>query len=124
MFYKLKGLLVTPPVLKVVEPDKPYILQTNVLELGLGAVLSQLKDGEQHPVTFTSRKLLPREKIHSITETECLAIVWYFNCFMGICLDKSLRLRQISSTALLVGEDKECQPITHQMGIGSAAILF
>ena len=29
VFCKLKELLVTPPVLKVVEPDKPYIVQTD-----------------------------------------------------------------------------------------------
>ena len=53
-FCKLKKILVAPPVLKVVEPDKPYILQTDASELELGAVLSQLKDGEEHPVAFAS----------------------------------------------------------------------
>ena len=62
-FGKLKELLVTPPVLKVIEPDKPYILQTDISELELGAVLRQLGDnGKEHPVAFASRKLLPREK--------------------------------------------------------------
>ena len=70
-----------PPVLKVVEPDKPYILQTDASELGLGAVLSQLKDGEEHPVAFVSRKLLPREKNYSVIEKECLAIVWSLQMF-------------------------------------------
>ena len=60
-FCKLKELTVSPPVLKVVEPNKPYILQTDASELGLGAVLSQLQDGEEHPVAFASRKLLSRE---------------------------------------------------------------
>ena len=63
IFCKPKGLLMTPPVLKVVEPDKPYILQTDATELGLGAVLSQLKDGEEHPVAFASRKLCPERRI-------------------------------------------------------------
>ena len=55
-----------PLVLEVVEPDKPYILQTDASELGLGAVLSQVKDGEEHPVAFASRKLVPREKNSSV----------------------------------------------------------
>ena len=80
-FYKLKGLLVAPPVLKMVEPDKPYILQTDVSELGLGAVLIQMKDGEEHPVAFASRKLLLREKNYSVIEKECLAIVWSLQVF-------------------------------------------
>ena len=81
VFCKLKEILVAPPVLKVVEPDKPYILQTDASELGLGAVLSQLKDGEEHPVAFVSRKLLPREKNYSVIEKECLAIVWSLQMF-------------------------------------------
>ena len=52
-FNELKDLLVVSPVLKIVEPDKPYILQTDASELGLGAVLSQLQEnGEEQPVAF------------------------------------------------------------------------
>ena len=80
-FCKLKELLVSPPVLKVVEPDKPYILQTDASELGLEAVLSQLKDDEEHTVAFASRKLLPREKNYSVIEKECVAIVWSLQVF-------------------------------------------
>ena len=70
------------PVLKVVEPDKPYILQTDASELGLGAVLSQLKEnGEEHPIAFANRKLLPRENNYSVIEKECLAIVWSLQAF-------------------------------------------
>ena len=58
----------TPPVLKVVEPDKPYSLQTIASELGLTAVLCQLKGGEEHPVAFATRKLFPREKNYSAIE--------------------------------------------------------
>ena len=69
-------------MLKVIKPDKLYILQTDASELGLGAVFSQLEDnGEEHPVAFASRKLLPREKNYSIIEKECLAIVWSLKVF-------------------------------------------
>ena len=81
-FCKLKELLLTPPVLKVADPAKCYILQTDVSEQGLGAVLSQMEDkGEEHPVAFASRKLLPREKNYSVIEKECLAIVWSLQVF-------------------------------------------
>ena len=69
-------LLSTPPILKVAEPNKQYVLQTDASEQGLGAVLSQIKEnGEEHPVAFASRKFLPREKNYSVIEKECLAIV-------------------------------------------------
>ena len=42
-FCKLKELLLTPPILKVAEPTKCYVLQTDASEQGLGAVLSQIR---------------------------------------------------------------------------------
>ena len=43
------------------EFEKPFILQTDASDHGLGAVLSQRDDsGSDHPVAYYSRKLLPR----------------------------------------------------------------
>ena len=76
-FKQLKEILVAPPVLRVAEPDKQFMLQTDASGQGLGAVLSQIDDDSQeHPVAYASRKLLPREQRYSIIEKECLAIVW------------------------------------------------
>ena len=74
-FCKLKELLVSPPVLKVVEPDKPYILQTDVSELGLEAVLSQLKDDEEHPVAFAIVCLSSPEPSFSLNNLCCIHLV-------------------------------------------------
>ena len=49
-FQKLKELLLAPPILKVAEPNKWYVLQTDASEQGLGAVLSQIgESSEKHP---------------------------------------------------------------------------
>ena len=81
-FRKLKELLLTPPILKVAEPNKQYVLQTDASEQGLGAVLGQIgEDSEEHPVAFASRKFLPSEKNYSVIEKECLAIVWSLQVF-------------------------------------------
>ncbi len=45
-------------------------------ELGVGAMLSQILKGMEHPVLFISRKLLPHEKNYATVEKECLAIKW------------------------------------------------
>ena len=85
-FQRLKDALIDTAVLRVADPTKPYILQTDASERGLGAVLSQVDaQGEEHPVAFTSRKLLPQEMNYSTIEKECLAIVWalkFFNTYL------------------------------------------
>ena len=62
--------MVQATVLKVADPSKRFMLQTDASEVGLKAVLSQ--NG--------SRKLLPRE-VNYATIEECLAIVWALRFF-------------------------------------------
>ena len=53
----------------------PFILQVDALDIGVGAVLSQPdEEGNDHPVAYFSRKLLPRKQKFSVIEKECLAI--------------------------------------------------
>ena len=76
-FMQLKAVLMTQPVLKVANPQQPFILQTDVSEFDLDAVLSQKgEDGEEHPVAYASRKLFLKEMNYSVIEKECLVIVW------------------------------------------------
>ena len=54
--------------------DKEFILQTDASDRGIGAVLSQMEVGQEHPVGYFSKKLLPREERNSTVEKECLAM--------------------------------------------------
>ena len=74
-FKQLRDSLCSAPVLQTPDFEKPFILQTDASQRGVGAVLSQLdENGGDHPVAFYSRKLLPREENYSTIEKECLAI--------------------------------------------------
>ena len=76
-FRELKSALTTEPVLKAPDFSRPFIVQTDASDKGIGAVLSQTgEDGQEHPVAYASRKLQPREKNYATVEKECLAIVW------------------------------------------------
>lgn len=75
-FQDLRQALCQEPVLITPKFDKPLILHTDASEGGVGAVLSQVLDGAEHPVTFISRQLLPHEHHYSTVEKECLAIKW------------------------------------------------
>ena len=74
-FQKLKEILCSEPVLRNPDFGAPFILQTDASDRGIGAVLNQCaEDGQEHPVAYWSRKLLPREQRYSTIEKECLAI--------------------------------------------------
>ncbi|KAI8496819.1 hypothetical protein Bbelb_254740 [Branchiostoma belcheri] len=74
-FQTLKGKLCEDPVLRSPDFERPFVLQTDASDRGIGAVLSQVdENGEEHPVVYTSRKLLLREQNYSVPEKECLAI--------------------------------------------------
>ena len=72
----LKRALCSKPVLTAPDFSREFVVQADASEVGLGAVLSQVKEGEEHPVLYLSRKLLPREKNYATVEKECLAIKW------------------------------------------------
>ena len=74
-FMELKRRLTSAPVLKSPDFEREFILQTDASERGIGAVLSQRAvDGEEHPIAYYSRKLLPREERYATVEKEYLAI--------------------------------------------------
>ncbi|KAG6933769.1 hypothetical protein G0U57_018464, partial [Chelydra serpentina] len=75
-FQELKASLCREPVLYSPDFHREFILQTDASEVGLGAVLSQEVDGEEHPILYLSRKLFPRERNYAVIEKEALAVKW------------------------------------------------
>lgn len=81
-FLALKEAIMSPPVLKVPDFSKTFILQTDASSRALGAVLQQEVDGVRQPVAFASRTLSPQErKASSVYELECLAVVFAVDKF-------------------------------------------
>ena len=74
-FKRLKDLLCCAPILQSPDFQKDFVLQTDALDVVVGAVLSQVDDtGADYPVAYFSGKLLSREQKYSTIEKECLAI--------------------------------------------------
>ena len=62
-FGTLKECLTKAPVLRVSDPRKSLIVQTDACDVGIGAVLSQLdENGEEHPIAYASRQLYNPER--------------------------------------------------------------
>ena len=78
-FDMLKEQLSIKTILKLADLSKPFVLRTDASEIGVGAVLLQDYGGMLFPVTYISKKLLPRECSYSVMEKECLAVVWAVN---------------------------------------------
>ena len=54
VFETLKRACLKAPMLAFADFDKPFLLETNVNKLGLGAVLSQKQaDGQYHLVAYS-----------------------------------------------------------------------
>ena len=75
-FRTLKRRLTSAPVIQLPDVEAPFILRTDASDCGLGAVLLQEKQGELHPVSYASRKLLAAEVNYATVEKECLAVIW------------------------------------------------
>ncbi len=73
---RVKASLTSEPVLRAPDFNCPFLLQTDASDTGLGAVLSQIQDGEEHPVIYISRKLTPAEQRYATVEKEALAVKW------------------------------------------------
>ena len=70
-FEQLKKAVMSTPVLAYLDPSKEYLLQTDALKFGLGAVLSEKQsDGRYHPVAFGSRALHGAEVNYHSTKLE------------------------------------------------------
>ena len=67
-FNTLKEAIITPPVLRMPDFSKPFILQTDASSVALGAVLSQVVDDARQPVAFISRTLTQQERKSSVYE--------------------------------------------------------
>lgn len=80
-FQTLKQRLVSAPVLACPDFDKPFILNVDASNSGLGAALTQEADGKEVVIAYASRLLSEQEKNYSTTEKECLALVWSLKKF-------------------------------------------
>ncbi len=75
-FQRVKTALTSEPILRAPDFSCPFLVQTDASDTGLGAVLSQVQDGEEHPVIYISQKLSPAEQRYAAVEKEALAVKW------------------------------------------------
>ena len=75
-FETLKNNLTSAPVLIYPDFTKPFILTCDASNYAISAILSQGEVGKDRPIAFASRTLNKAETNYSVTEKECLAIIF------------------------------------------------
>jgi len=76
-FDELKDRLTKAPILALPGDEGTYVLDTDASEHGIGAVLSQVQDGEEKVISYASRLYSAAEKRYCVTRKELLAIVFF-----------------------------------------------
>ncbi|CAI7912309.1 unnamed protein product [Closterium sp. NIES-53] len=77
-FSALKNVICSPPVLRIIDPHRPFEVVTDASDIAIGAVLLQDFGNGLQPIAYESRKLHPPEKNYPIHDHEMLAIVHAF----------------------------------------------
>ena len=62
--------MVTAPVLACPRAEDPFILDTDASDFAIGAVLSQIQDGQERPVSFASKVLNSAQRAYCTTRNE------------------------------------------------------
>ncbi len=98
-FDKLKEAIANPPVLRMANFDKEFILQCDASGVGCGACLFQEYEGERYPIAYYSRKFSKGELMNTVYEKEALSVVYAIDKFRSF-LEVQPFLLEVDNQAL------------------------
>lgn len=80
-FFSIKKCLTNPQILAYPDFAKEFIITCDASKTGCGAVLSQIHDGEELPISFASRSFTKGESNKAPIEQELIAVHWAIKHF-------------------------------------------
>ena len=92
-FESLKDILTSTPILAYPDESSSFILDTDASEIGIGAVLSQIQDGNERVLAYASRKLNKAERSYCVTRRELLAVVHFVKHFKHYLYGRKFLIR-------------------------------
>ena len=100
--------LISPPVLSYPDYSRRFILDTDASDVGIGAVLSQVReDRSEGVVAYASRSLSRPERRYCVTRKELLAVVEFVHHFRQYLLGREFTLRTDHGSLVWVRNFKE-----------------
>ena len=92
-FDLLRKALISAPVLAYPNFSLPFVIQTDASLYAAGAVLSQVSlDGIERPIAYCSQTLNKHEHNYTVTEHECLAMIFALKQFRAYVYGTKFRL--------------------------------
>jgi len=74
-FDRMKSMMCAIPLVRLPNPDKPFILTTDASTIAVGAELSQFDENGEYPVMWFSKALNSAQRNYSTYERELFAVV-------------------------------------------------
>ena len=75
-FHELKRQLAEKPLLHYPDFSQPFVMYCDASDRGVGVVLSQKIEDEEHVIAYASKSFTKSELHWSVTEKEAFALVW------------------------------------------------
>lgn len=80
-FQRLKAVLLKAPILRYPNLKYPFYVATDASNVGIGAVLYQVIDGETRHISFVAKSLNTAQRKYTTTRKELLAIIYALQQF-------------------------------------------
>jgi len=105
-FIKLKNAIANGTSIHGIDYSLRFVIRCDASDVGLGAVLLQIKDGEERVIYYASRKLRNGEINLNTSEKECLAIIWSISKFKEYIFGEKITI-QTDHKALIYWKSME-----------------
>jgi hypothetical protein len=93
-FQTLKQALTQSPILAYPRPgEEQFILDTDASGVGIGAVLSQVQDGQERVIAYGSRALSKTDRNYCVTRQELLAVAHFVKHFRQYLYGQAFKVR-------------------------------
>ena len=111
-FEQLKSALISADVLALPDDEGQFILDCDASDKAIGAVLSQIQNGEERPICYASQLYDKHQQNYNVTRKELLALVTFVRKFRQYLLGRPFLIR--TDHAALQWLRKTPEPIGQQ----------